>query len=310
MMHRALSLFEKEAQYFIWEEAILSPFDELIVSWSSQRPLKGAFVFQLSVYIEEWSPWLDYAFWGARSQKTFQQELPLLSVFQDVVRVKGEKKAAGFRIRVEAKDGASLTHLRCIHASLIDHCSYQMEASIKTEGSIDLKVPPLSQIALADPRHTRLCSPVSTTAVIHFLEQSNRCSPIRFAGQVWDEAFDIYGNWILNTAQASHLLGEGWHCYAARFTSFYQVIEQLRKGYPVVVSIKGPLTGSPLPYESGHLVVVKGFDSGNRNVLCMDPAFPTDDKTFVQYPLVDFITAWQRRMGLAYVFEADKSMSN
>ena len=142
-------------------------------------------------------------------------------------------------------------------------------------------------MALSDERSKRLCSPTSTTAVIRFLSQSSLPSPLSFADSVVDTAFDIYGNWILNTAQASHLLKKPWTCCVVRLTSFDQVIRQLQKGYPVVVSVKGPLNGGATPYESGHLLVIKGYDSEKQEVFCMDPAFPTDELTLVSYDLND-----------------------
>lgn len=107
----------------------------------------------------------------------------------------------------------------------------------------------------------------------------------------------------LNTAQASHKLGNPWNCFVARFTNFNQIVDQLRKGYPVVVSVKGPLKGSALPYESRHLLVVKGYDSKKQEVFCMDPAFSANELTHVTYALDDFLVAWGRRKGIAYVFD-------
>lgn len=64
LMHRSLLETEKKEGVFIWEETHLNPFDELIISWNAKRPKQGAYLIQASVFISEWSPWLDYAFWG------------------------------------------------------------------------------------------------------------------------------------------------------------------------------------------------------------------------------------------------------
>jgi hypothetical protein len=133
---------------------------------------------------------------------------------------------------------------------------------------------------------------------------SQELQPLHFADRVFDSAFDIYGNWILNTAQAAHELGPLWNCFVTRLTYFGQILEQLHRGLPVIVSIQGELPGSVKPYDSGHLLVVRGYRAETNSVLCMDPAFPTDDSTHVEYALEDFVTAWQRRHGLAYIFSA------
>jgi hypothetical protein len=170
--------------------------------------------------------------------------------------------------------------------------------------NVDIKG--LSQMALTTENCMRLCSPTSITAVIRFLSSSNDLLPVTFASQVLDTHFDIYGNWILNVAQASHELQDNWDCYVVRLTSFNQIIHQLSKGYPVVVSIQGDLPGSCLPYQAGHLLVVKGYDSKNKEVICMDPAFPKNELTLIRYPFAHFLAAWQRRFGLAYIFEPIK----
>lgn len=76
----------------------------------------------------------------------------------------------------------------------------------------------------------------------------------------------------------------------------------MKQGTPVIVSVRGPLTGSARPYAKGHLLVVIGYDSLNQKVICMDPAFPKDSETHVSYGLSDFVQAWNRRGNVAYVF--------
>ncbi len=304
-MHRSLLEFEKEKNIFFWEETKLNPFDELIVSWDAKRPAQGFYLIQVSLLLTEWSPWLNYAFWGAHDQYTFKEYLPEsnLQVYQDVAEVLKGYKANGFRIRVIAQENASLEQFRTLHICATDRSTHKVNSKDSENVFINLGVVGLSQIALADEHCLRLCSPTSTTAVIQFLSNSATLLPSAFANRVIDSTFDIYGNWILNTAQASHELGEPWHCFVARFTTFNQIIDQLRKGYPVVVSVKGPLKGSALPYDLGHLLVVKGYDSENQEVFCMDPAFPTNELTDIKYALSDFLTAWRRRQGIAYVFD-------
>lgn len=304
LMHRSLSECEKNNNIFVWEETQLNPFDELIVSWNAERPLSGSYLIQVSLLMSEWTPWLDYALWSTNHQHTFNTCLSdvCLQVYQDTVEVLENNKSTGFRVRVIVNQNASLEGFRALHISAIDRDQHTVSV-VPSEGtSVHLQFEGLSQMALSDERRGRLCSPTSTTAVTRFLLNSLDVSPIEFANSVVDSAFDIYGNWILNVAQASHVLGVSWHCFVARLTTFNQIIDQLIKGYPVVVSIKGPLKGGALPYASGHLIVVTGYDSESQEVFCMDPAFPADELTHVRYALDEFLTAWSRRKGLAYMF--------
>jgi hypothetical protein len=76
----------------------------------------------------------------------------------------------------------------------------------------------------------------------------------------------------------------------------------LKQGRPVVVSLKGSLPGTLLPYTSGHLIVIKGYDAATQHFLCMDPAFPSDEQTDVAYPWQALMQAWENRHYLAYLF--------
>ena len=87
-----------------------------------------------------------------------------------------------------------------------------------------------------------------------------------------------------------------------RLNGFDQIHQRLIQGTPIIVSVRGPLHGSALSYSAGHLMVVIGYDSLNQKVICMDPAFPSDDQTHVSYDLSNFIEAWSRRGKVAYIF--------
>jgi len=287
---------------YLLEHNDVAPFNELIVSWSAQRPSQGHFLIQVSLFVERWSPWFNYALWGAASQRTFETHShdDSVSVFQDTIQITNQKKATGFKIRVLAKEGATLDDFRAFYP----YTSHSHTLNTRTEdySSVRLNVAGLSQLALPDERHKRICSPTSTTAVLRHLLLSPALCPLDFANNVHDQTFDIYGNWVLNAAQANNeLMGKGG-CRVVRLRDFGELHAKLIEGHPVVVSVKGTLPGSFLPYESGHLLVVQGYDSSTQQVLCMDPAYPSDEETHVAYPLVDFLATWQRRQGLAYLF--------
>lgn len=304
LRHHLLSESEKKEICFTWEEKGLRPFNEMIVSWEANRPLYGSYLIQVSIFTTKWSPWFDYAYWSQQDQHTFKTSLPEwgLDVDQDVIQLLDGKKGSECRIRVLASNEKSLENFRALHLCAIDNEEHSISSLVSDESSIQLEMKGISQFALPDQRRDRLCSPTSTTAVIHFLDRTINFSPLHFADRVKDSVFDIYGNWVLNTAQASHELGPSCHCFVAYLSSFDQVLEQLKKGCPVVISVKGTLPGASIPYRGGHLMVVTGYDLPMQKVYCMDPAYSADQLTNVSYPIKDFLVAWRKRKGLAYIF--------
>lgn len=288
-----------------WEEENIAPFSELMLSWNGSRPELGKYQIYVRVKLDDWSNWLPYASWGSKGQSSYlstASEMPV-RVYQDALEVKEGRKATGFQVKIEGEGGAlpeALTGLH-IYTNGGEQKTFQTPLS-----SVYLPVPGLSQMALNHVRNASLCSATSTTAVVRYLSQCSQIDPCEFAHKVWDQGFDIYGNWVFNVAQASVELGPFWSTWVERLSGFDAIYSRLSQGTPVVVSVRGPLPGSAAPYAEGHLIAVIGYDAESRQVICMDPAFPTDSQTHVRYQLEDFIQAWDRRGRVAYVFEVNR----
>lgn len=304
--HHYPSDMESGMTSYIWEQPDVISFDELIISWNAMRPQYGELKISISVKIHEiWSPWFLYATWGSSGQKGGNVDalrFPL-QIKQDILEIVDGQKATGFRVRVEAHSEATMDEFYSIHvcaSSIAD--VFPLKATIAND-SIDLKIPLISQMMLKHPRNSDMCSAASTSAVVSYLLNKNRIDPVLFALQARDEAFDIFGNWVLNTAHASTVLGKKWHCWVQRLNGFDEIYSCLEEKIPVVVSVKGPLPGGALAYNQGHLLVVKGYQHKNKQVLCMDPAFPKNEATNVCYDLKYFLEAWSRRHCIAYLFK-------
>lgn len=294
-----------------WKEENLNPFDELMISWNAVRPIEGKFLFYVSVKTDEWSPWLLYASWGSEGQSSFlstTEEAPV-RVYQDALEVLEEKKATAFQIKIVAEEGSHLSNIHGLHVYTNSDKPNGIQKADSSLASICLKVPGLSQMSLNHIRHADLCSPTSTTAIIRYLSNDYTIDPLSFAQQIWDSGFDIFGNWVFNVAEASSHLGNKWQCWVERLSGFNEIHSYIKRGTPVVVSIRGPLMGSALPYAKGHLLAVVGYDALNQRVICMDPAFPTDKETHISYSLSDFVQAWNRRGNVAYVFTKNSHFS-
>jgi len=288
----------------IWTVSCSIPFNEMLISWNALRPSSGHYVILSRVLINnQWSPWLLYAVWGSQEQFSFHDSHPSSPVrsFQDQVEILDNQLATGFCIRVEACNGANLENFYDLYAST-SNIGTPWPTYSAPHHSISLPVPKISQLCLPHPRSRSFCSPTSTTAVIQHLLSHHQLCPMQFANQVYDAGFDIYGNWSFNVAQAFVELGSEWHCFCARMPHIEWLWRSLQNKWPVVISIKGSLPRTFLPYKEGHLIVIRGFDAKTKQFLCMDPAFPSNDQTEVVYPWQELMQVWQNRHYLTYFF--------
>ena len=295
---------ERQEKEFIWTMEPTRPFDELICSWNGMRPELGKWTFWVSAFTKEWSPWIKYAEWGSKLQKTFKHapQGSQVESYQDAVFPK-EGLCEAFRVKVAAEEGANLEYFDTLFICLSNMSSHSVLMPQEVLPSVLLSnAPRRSQLKLDHPRFLDLCSPTATSTAINYLLGKAKVDPIAFAEKIHDKEFDIYGNWILNTAQAYHELEGNFRSRVERLNSFSNLHSFLMRGLPVVVSIRGPLIGAYRPMTFGHLVCVIGYDSEKQKVLCIDSGFPEDEETYVSYPLKDFLDAWARRQNLAYVF--------
>ena len=285
----------------LWKEEEIAPFSELILTWNAFRPNRGSYSFHIRIKVEgAWSPFMLYACWGSNEQAGSIHEagdFPV-KVHQDAVLVLQKKKGEGFQIKVIPSGGADLQQIYGLHVYTNSEKTLQ-EALFEKKVVLDVKG--LSQLCLDHPHSHSLCSPTSTTAVLRYLTKKN-LEPTSFAEKVWDRSLGIYGNWVFNVAESASHLGLKWDAWVERLHTFSDVYIQLQKGIPVIVSIKGPLKGSGTTGESGHLIVISGYDPSKNEVLCMDPGLPTDKETIVSFPLPEFMKAWERRGKIAYMF--------
>lgn len=298
---------DKQSEHFAFQSISSLPFDELILSWNGKRPAIGKWKFFVRLKKEErWSEPILYAEWTSASQRTFKYapQGAWFESYQDAVYPR-EGYAHAFEIQVTAEDGASLLHLDTLHVCLssLHHCGEIWEMPKFASVSLP-QITGQSQMCLQHPRASDLCSPTATTTAINYLRRSGqkKIEPLDFAAKVHDDTFDIYGNWILNTAQAYVELEGLFECQTKRLAGFSALHSYLMRKLPVVVSVRGPLPGSSHPLTFGHLICVTGYDAEAKQVLCIDSGFPKDSQTTVRYYLHDFLEAWRRRYQIAYVF--------
>jgi uncharacterized protein YvpB len=179
--------------------------------------------------------------------------------------------------------------------------------SDRTAWGTVLEVPGLSQMIYPEGGPV-WCSPTSTTMVLAYwarkLGRPELAEPVpTAAANTYDEVYEGTGNWSFNTAYASARGNGALHSMVARLDSFAQVERFIAAGIPVIISIaykKGTLTGTAGYTSDGHLIVVKGF-TPEGDVVCNDPAFPSDDKVHVTYKRDELWRAWRHSKGAIYV---------
>jgi hypothetical protein len=286
----------------------LPKFSQLVFSWNALRPEKGHFTFYAQVrnpHTQKWSKWHQMAVWGAQKQKSFESDADHISSYHHVrLESKPAILADGFAIKVEAHEGAQLDHLKSFAVNLANLNLFKADKEIAGLASVLIKgVPSYSQFELDHPRNDGLCSPTSCAMLTAFL-LSKKVDPIDFAEKSHDHGMKQYGSWPFNMAHAFER-SEGKILYAVkRLHSFKDLHQQLAKGIPVVVSVRGQITGAPRPYKNGHLLVVIGYDTTTKEVVCHDPAMSSSLAVCTKYPIKSFLNAWDRSHRLAYF--ADK----
>ena len=261
-------------------------FDRLLVTWKGERGLRlHASVLQMGT----WSPEVMLCMWDEGAQTGSRATWDGGRVDHDLVTAPG---STSYRIRLEG-EGPCLVAISPLGPPTYRHFfsdAHTLLANFKGH----------SQMALNHARNGDLCLPTSLAAATSYLT-GKPADPIAFATQTYDTEHDIFGNWTLGASQANTLLPKGMMWRACRLSSFSEIYDHLAASRPVVVTVKGELPGAPLPYKEGHVMVVIGWD-GER-VICMDPAFPSDEETRVAYPYADFIKAWRDRGQYAITLE-------
>lgn len=300
-----------EGNEYIWEEKKTMPATEFVLSWNASRPKQGYYAFYVRLKRKGWTDWRKSAEWGCDRQRSFFEERRI----EQKIRLLPEEARVitAFQVKIVACKGALIRDVDALHASLCYEEKCRLIRPSRILDSVLVSgVPRQSQMGLHIERRQaqRLCSPTSTSMVLSYFlndkgKNGTRCvvDPLGFAALAYDQGNDIYGNWALNVAAAYDVGGGKVRSYVAHLDSFNQIYDYLLQGTPVVVSVKGPLRGGAAPYKAGHLLVVVGWEKEGRKIICNDPAFPSNEQTFVRYDSDDFIEAWGRRKNVCYLIE-------
>lgn len=304
---RAANVLKKT---LIFADDSIKPFTQLIFSWNALRPEKGYFSFFAQVRdaaTKKWGEWHTMADWGADVQRSYMSKGDGFSSYAHVrLEIEKKKSADGFRIKVEPRNSAHLGLLYGLSVTTSHFDLFKSESADsiaqKMKSVVLSGVPKIAQFALEHEDSHRICSPVSCAMVVQYLTGEVK-DPLEFASGVFDAGLSVYGSWACNVAHAFDVCrGSAYFC-VKRCNSFLDIYKQLLRGIPSVVSVRGTLPGALKPFPQGHLMVVVGWDSVTREVLCHDPAADHHHMVVKRYPLDDFLCAWERSHRLTYAME-------
>jgi hypothetical protein len=307
--HKKVSQQNKSSFYFSKEAT--PAFSQLLFSWNAFRPSNGHFTFYVQVRNAQkktWGKWHKMADWGANVQRSYATKSDGVSSYAHVrLEVAPNVLADGFRVKVVSADGADIDLVQECAVSIANYAQFKSEKvqSVSRLASVHIdNVPKISQRLIDHSDKDRICSPASCTMLTRYLTQDH-IDPIEFARNSYDSGLGVYGSWPFNMAHAFEQVDGQASFFTARLNSFTDIHEQLERGIPVVVSVRGPLPGATSQYKYGHLLLVVGWDAQKQQVLCHDPAYYSVKETFAQYPIKDFLRAWESSRRLAYMADVD-----
>lgn len=293
----------------VMEKKDIQPFSQLLVSWNAHRPSAGYFSFFVQVrdcVTKKWGVWHHMYDWGCGGiQASYRQPSDGVSRYEYVrLELESGHTADGLRIKVKLQKNVRVSDLISVTAAcaLFDQFQPEDPRTCNVLPSVCVHgVSKIAQFALDHEDKERVCSPVSMTMVLRYLNNTPAYPDVfTIMEHSYDKGLKAYGSWPFNIACAFDALKGAIGFYVCRLRSFADIHHELLRNAPVVVSVRGPIPGAERPYAGGHLLVVIGWDKENKRVICHDPAFDDAAKVIQHYPVDAFLAAWERSRRLAY----------
>lgn len=302
-------LENSQKKEIIFSKTDVPRFSQLIFSWNALRPVTGHFSFYAKVRdskTKKWSKWHKMIDWGSDVQISYRSRDDFSQYHHVRLEINHLILSDAFCIKIVPQKGADLGLLHGFAVNVSDFTKFNSEESKKTAPllhSVHIQgAPQISQFKLTHHRNDSLCSPTSCTMLTSYLSDKS-INPISFAEKSIDKGLDIYGSWPFNMAHAFENCDGNVHFSVARCNSFINLHDQLVKGIPVIVSVRGAIEGAPKVYPHGHLLMVVGYDAHTHQVICHDPAAQEHDLVYKKYNFKSFLQAWERSHRLIYLAE-------
>lgn len=275
-------------------------FTELVASWNCFCAGDTSLELSFKLKVDgNWSKWFSYGKWTEKNDRGSikgQDDIDVkMSV--DTIIVKDNKQANSIQYKLVIRRGDISLDSPSIRRVMASLKLENIEESILDDNVnylVDLDVPARSQMVVPEIGRV-ICSPTSVAMIMEYL--GTYVPTEEAAEMVKDNNSGMHGNWSFNVAYAG---SKGFTAYVDRFTNINDLKLMIANGQPVILSIKTDsveeLTGSPMKFPYGHLLVARGFTErdGKEYVIVNDPSAPDHDQVRKEYDLVELENVWRK----------------
>lgn len=285
----------------------ITNFKELVMSWNVLDLDEARIQFMVAIGNEnEMSDWMTMGYWEDNNhQSVASQNNDFASVSIDTLTNKNVSSNTFVAVRFVVTPNGSTPKIKNISLTTKPTSTSKVAFNEIDLKEITLDVPQINQMSIPTIGN-RICSPTSLAMILKYYEKDVTATSV--AEAVYDRRWKAYGNWALNASYAGH---QGLNGRVEFVTSTTALRDYINAGIPLALSIKttskSQLTGSPMAYPSGHLIVLVGFTqiNGVWHGVVNDPAVYNDNNVRRNYPLSQLANVMS---GYIYVV-SDKALS-
>lgn len=276
------------------------PFTELLPAWWVEGPADAAARLEVRVGDgREWSAWLTIAEHGQGLDSSALRRDGDVRIDVDVLVSEQPCTHAEWRVLTPEDSPLTVRGVWVTSTAESDAGSDDIRESEPSRATHLWDVPFRAQAEAGEGLAGRVCSPASVAMVM--AAHGSEAALAEIAAEAFDPEFDLYGNWVRNTATAFR---RGVPLIATRLGSWEAAAAALERG-PIVISLPAfdvaALPEAGYSSASGHLLVLRGLD-GAGNALVVDPAYGTREEAEREYPLERLGELWlEQKKGTAYI---------
>lgn len=277
-------------------------FDQAVVSWQLDSiTTTGLEVFVQPLVMNAKLYSLGFYEVGGARYSVNQQDDEVAKVSTDTLILAAPTDRLRVIVRPKKSALGNPMKLRALRVMLSNTQRPPEERPAKKEAWGKVVEPP-RRAQMSYPGGGVLCSPTSVSMILGYWgdmlgkRTMDEDVPLVQKG-VFDPGYHGTGNWSFNVAHAG--LRPELVSYVSRFRDLRDLEEFTYLGIPIVCSIHYPTLKGVEPWngDTGHLVVVSGFDANGDPVL-NDPG---RNEVRMTYPRQNFIQAWAKSQRTVYV---------
>ncbi|MFI5388086.1 MAG: peptidase C39 family protein [Candidatus Eremiobacterales bacterium] len=268
---------------------VVGGFSSAIASWNVSTSGDAWIGVQMRARVgDRWTRWYDMGHWSSALDDGHRHSIDKQTdadgeVDTDTLNLIHPATAVQVRADLHPSSAGTMPQLRMLAVTTDSGAqasqSDAMAADVGAWGT-DIDVPQLTQrVGSRGGAYGggggSWCSPTSVAMVMgywaHKLDKPQWVVDVPTAAKgTYDPVYDGCGNWPFNVAYASE---HGLAGYIERLSSLAQVERLVKRGIPVIASIKvaqGELDGTPYGTTDGHLLVVRGF-TADGDIIVNEP---------------------------------------